>query len=228
MWLAMKNTPLAATVLFVLGLAAPQIGYADPITIFSFSSTISGVNAPPGGLEALLGRSFETGDVISGRIMFETTPVPDVFEDCCPDIGRYNPLNGRIELDVPTSFGVDPLIIDVVNGAPSDILQFIAGDVVDVLGIPRSLAINAYWFDPLGTALPGDEMPTDPAVRSRFTGFGLALIEGFSPGEAPRTWLVAEGPAVAAIPEPGTLTLVGVAGAAAMVAARRKRKHTKR
>jgi hypothetical protein len=224
----MRTTPFVVTALFAFALAAPQTAHADPITIFSFSSTVSGVNAPPGSLEALLGQSFAAGDVISGRVILDTTPVPDVFGDCCPDIGRYIPLNGRIALDVPTSFAIAPLTIDVVNGAPSDILSFIARDVVLVLGIPRDLAINAFWFDPSGTALPGDAMPTDPAVRSRFTGFGVALVEQFAPGEAPRTWLVAEGPAVTPIPEPGTLMLVGVVGAGAIVAARRRRKHAKR
>ena len=217
----MRNTPWLVAFLSVLFLFAPRNGQTDPITVFSFSSTVVGVGGPPGGLEALLGRSFEIGDVISGRAIFDAVAVPDEF-DCCPGIARYRPVNGRIELDVPSSFTMAGLVVDVVDGAPADILQFITRDVVSVLGIPTDVATSLSWNNRFGEALTSEALPMDPGVRSRFEEFGFSLIEQ-SPASTPVNWLAAEGE-VTAVPEPGTLTLLAAGVVAAAVARRRHRR----
>jgi hypothetical protein len=190
---------------------------ADPV-VFPFSVRVTTAFGP---LETLFGRSFQTGDELTGRLIFDGTVGPD--QDPSPNHGMFDVPSGRIELDVPSGFALDAANVDrfraeTFDDIPGtvDELIFYAFTCCHSSGI-GFVNVDVLWTDAMNRALTNDAVPNDPAFLRRFprTAFGLLA------GDERRIALFGESAPLEPIPEPGTIVLT-LTGLAAIARCRRR------
>jgi len=220
---------LLITLLLLLGTALCAPVSASPIT-FAFTGNVISVSAPLSG-------TFNTSQTLSGFYTFESTTPDTVPLDAT--LGFYTGALTALSLTVGSYTGtlgpappgsaiaVENNRVFVFEPLPRNSYTVGAGFVgPDVAGLSPLFVSVVSVFDPTGTALNSDSLPTTPPNLSAFTqGLGFALIFGDPDfpedeqqvrGTLTSLTLVTEPPEGTPIPEPSTWLLLssGLAGIA--------------
>jgi len=172
---------LLITLLLLLGTALSGPVSASPIT-FAFTGNVNSVSAPLSG-------TFNTSQTLSGFYTFESTTPDTVPLD--PTLGSYTGALTALSFTVGSYTGTGPALpggtivvennrVFVFEPLPRDSYTVGAGFVgPDVARLSPLFVSVVSVFDPTGTALNSDSLPTTPPNLSAFTqGLGFALIFG--------------------------------------------------
>jgi hypothetical protein len=178
---------------------------ADPV-VFPFSVHVTEAFGP---MDDLFGRTFQIGDELTGRIIFDGTAGPDQAPS--ETHGTFDVPSGRMELDVPSGFALDAAHVDTFTAdtfndfrrGSFDELIFSVSTCCHSSGIGFVVA-DALWTDTTQHALTSDRLPTDPAVLNGFPRAAFGLLAGSQDPIA----LFGESAPFVPVPEPGTLVLL--------------------
>jgi hypothetical protein len=215
-------TRIAALVCAIVAYSA--VAAADVITIpFAYN-----VTEAEGPLELYFGRTFQPGDLLTGRISYQDLAYKDI--DPRPIQGFYAPLDSRIEFDVPSKLLLanstlrEARISVQDNGPNDDRIGFNA-----VAGPAGGAWLDFTWIDHTRQLLSGEELPRDFSFLSQFGRNSFGLIgslddRDIEPSGPHHLTLFATASAIAPTPEPGTLLLFGSGAIAAFAHCRRRAK----
>jgi hypothetical protein len=233
--IAMRALLAALVGAFVAGLS-PSSVQASLIT-YSFNGVISSVtdsSAPLGDVGGI-----SVGDLFTGSFQFETNDAGADL-DADPNRGLYFLTNSVISSITMTvnglTFTAGPGAVDIRNNAVStlspntDLLNY-TGGAVDVFPpgwsttAPLGNSLQVAFADASGTVYPGDALPTSFNVSDFDAGqMALSFANVTFPGGSDVSISIVGDLNLAAVPEPSSMCLAGVAAAAATFAARRRRK----
>jgi PEP-CTERM motif len=217
---------MAAGLMFV-----SQEARADPVTIVAPSSASAfdfsvNVTLAFGPMEALFGRSFQVGDVVSGTVIFDPARASADLRPDDPRQGEYVLPDARISLNVPSGLVLQATDSNLIKGSAFDNLIDVGDELIFNALEHRCCGaefvnMDVLWIDNAARALNSDALPTNPDVRSRFRVNQIGLLADIDVGQVERVALFGSMDLRAPVPEPSSLLLIG-AGA---VLCRRVRGH---
>jgi hypothetical protein len=204
----MRRRIVALAVGVMAALAVPQTTSADTVTL-DFALT---VRDTLGDLRDLFNAPVSVGDVVSGRLTYDTSAID---EDPDPDFGSYRSA-GTLKLAIGTglSLPLDQVFAFDNNFSPIPNMDDGFGAFASTESFPGFLSLTAE-LNFVGGGRTGDALPRSTAeILATFMSGGLRLSglkEGVNPpfdrGTHELLGVVQALPEVQPVPEPGTLLL---------------------
>ena len=202
--------------LAVLSLASANSARAEPITIVAGTLSVSFAEVPSITLQGTRGFSLNgSADISEGRVD------PFICEPCAPGVQSIGAnLSGPAIFGTATLDGATHILISA-NDSPASMALELTGAVVMPVTTGRPIVLRAPF------TAEGIFFPTFPADSAQLTGGGVASLFLSPDTGDPAAWDVNRvrydfGAPQAPVPEPASLTMLGLAFAAAALRARKR------